>query len=33
MGNVKAKFRGQSKRLDLLEGIKVMTVEQMDEAL
>jgi len=33
MGNVKAKFRGESTRLDLSAGIKAMTDEQLGDAL
>jgi len=33
MGNVKAKFRGDSMRLDLSAGIKAMTDEQLGVAL
>jgi hypothetical protein len=33
MGNVKAKFRGESSRLDLTEGIKAITTDQLAGAL
>ena len=33
MGNVKAKFRGDSVRYDLLEGVKAMDQKQFDDAL
>lgn len=29
MGNVKAKFRGESDRLDITEGIKALQAEQI----
>jgi len=33
MGNVKAKFRGESSRLDLTEGIKALEAKQLEDAL
>jgi len=33
MGNVKAKFRGESTRIDLNEGINALSAKQMADAL
>ena len=33
MGNVKAKFRGESARLDITEGIKALQSEQVADML
>jgi len=33
MGNVKPKFRGESSRLDLTDGVKAMSDEQLREVL
>ncbi len=33
MGNVKAKFRGESSRLDITEGIKALQGKQIADVL